>query len=51
MLAKPASRHAGVVLRFTVMTIVWGIVGMLVGLLIAAKLAWPGRSLILTCPG
>ena len=30
-----------VVLKFTVMTVVWGIVGMSVGLLIAAQLAWP----------
>jgi len=30
-----------VVRQFTVMTIVWGVVGMLVGVLIAAQLAWP----------
>ena len=30
-----------VVRQFTVMTIVWGIVGMLVGVVIAAQLAWP----------
>ncbi len=30
-----------VVRQFTVMTIVWGIVGMLVGVLIAAELVWP----------
>ena len=30
-----------VVRRFTVMTVVWGIVGMLVGVLIAAQLYWP----------
>ena len=30
-----------VVRQFTVMTVVWGIVGMLVGVLIAAQLAWP----------
>jgi len=30
-----------VVRQFTVMTIVWGIVGMLVGVLLAAQLAWP----------
>ena len=30
-----------VVLQFTVMSIVWGIVGMLVGVVIAAQLAWP----------
>ena len=31
----------GVVRQFTIMTIVWGIVGMLVGVIIAAQLAWP----------
>ena len=30
-----------VVRQFTIMTIVWGIVGMLVGAIIAAQLAWP----------
>ena len=30
-----------VVRQFAVMTIVWGLVGMLVGLLIAAQMAWP----------
>ena len=31
----------GVVRQFAIMTIVWAIVGMLVGVLIAAQLAWP----------
>ena len=31
----------GVVRLFTIMTVVWGVVGMLVGVLIAAQLAWP----------
>ena len=31
-----------VVRQFTVMTVVWGIVGMLVGVLIAAQLYCPG---------
>ena len=31
----------GVVRQFTIMTIVWGIVGMLVGVVLAAQLAWP----------
>ena len=30
-----------VVRQFTLMTVVWGVVGMLVGLIIAAQLAWP----------
>ncbi|MCR9278374.1 MAG: cytochrome-c oxidase, cbb3-type subunit I [Pseudomonadaceae bacterium] len=33
-----------VVRRFAVMTVVWGIVGMGVGLLIAAQLAWPALN-------
>ena len=34
-----------VVLQFTVMTIVWGIVGMLVGVILAAELIWPELSM------
>ena len=30
-----------VVRQFTIMTVVWGVVGMLVGVIIAAQLAWP----------
>lgn len=30
-----------VVLQFSIMTVVWGIVGMLVGVLIAAQMVWP----------
>ena len=30
-----------VVRQFAIMTVVWGIVGMLVGVLIAAQLLWP----------
>ncbi len=33
-----------VVRQFTVMTVVWGIVGMLVGVLIAAQMAWPALN-------
>src|SRR5439155_16467899 len=33
-----------VVRQFTIATIVWGIVGMLVGALIAAQLAWPALN-------
>jgi len=33
-----------VVRQFAVMTVVWGIVGMLVGVLIAAQLAWPALN-------
>jgi len=34
-----------VVRQFTVMTVVWGIVGMLVGVIIAAELVWPDMSM------
>ena len=33
--------HDKVVRQFTLATVLWGVVGMLVGLLIAAQLAWP----------
>ena len=33
-----------VVRQFAVMTVVWGVVGMLVGVIIAAQLAWPELS-------
>ena len=34
-----------VVRQFAIMTVVWGIVGMLVGLVIAAQLIWPDLNL------
>ena len=34
-----------VVKQFSLMTVVWGIVGMLVGVVIAAQLVWPGISM------
>ena len=44
----PALEHPGynykVVRQFAVMTVVWGVVGMLVGVLIAAQLAWPALN-------
>jgi cytochrome c oxidase cbb3-type subunit 1 len=36
--------HDRVVAQFTVMTVVWGIVGMAVGVLIAAQLLWPALN-------
>src|SRR5690242_3234896 len=39
--AAPAAYDDLVVRRFTIMTLVWGIVGMAVGALIAAQLFWP----------
>src|SRR5690606_27623165 len=34
-----------VVRQFAIMTVIWGIVGMLVGVLIAAQLVWPELNL------
>ncbi|KZY36110.1 MULTISPECIES: cytochrome-c oxidase, cbb3-type subunit I [unclassified Oleiphilus] len=41
---QPKNYDYGVVRQFTIMTVVWGIVGMLVGVLIAAQLAWPALN-------
>ena len=35
----------GVIRAFSIMTVVWGIVGMLVGVIIAAQMAWPELNL------
>ena len=40
-MADSATYNYKVVRQFAIMTIVWGIVGMLVGVIIAAQLAWP----------
>jgi cytochrome c oxidase cbb3-type subunit 1 len=34
----------GVIRAFSIMTVIWGIVGMLVGVLIAAQMAWPALN-------
>jgi len=41
---KPQSYTDKVVRQFAVMTVVWGIVGMAVGVLIAAQLMWPALN-------
>jgi len=41
MAAEEATYNYKVVRQFAIMTIIWGIVGMLVGVVIAAQLAWP----------
>jgi cbb3-type cytochrome oxidase subunit 1 len=38
-----------VVRQFAVMTVIWGIVGMLVGVIIAAQLVWPELNLSASC--
>jgi cytochrome c oxidase cbb3-type subunit 1 len=44
MNAATDTYNYAVVRQFAVMTVVWGIVGMAVGLLIAAQLAWPALN-------
>ncbi|MEK7303996.1 MAG: cytochrome-c oxidase, cbb3-type subunit I, partial [Pseudomonadota bacterium] len=41
MAAQEATYNYKVIRQFSIMTIIWGIVGMLVGVVIAAQLAWP----------
>ena len=43
--AVPETYNYRVVRQFAIMTVVWGIVGMLVGVYIAAELIWPDLSL------
>ena len=43
--ASAAAYNDTVVRQFTIMTLVWGIIGMAVGLLIAAELIWPDLDL------
>ena len=39
--ASAATYNYTVVRQFAIMTVIWGVVGMLVGVIIAAQLAWP----------
>jgi cytochrome c oxidase cbb3-type subunit I len=44
--ASPSAAYNDKVVRqFAIMTIVWGVVGMLVGVIIAAQLTWPGLNM------
>ncbi len=43
-MADQSTYNYTVVRQFSIMTIVWGIVGMLVGVIIAAQLAWPALN-------
>jgi cytochrome c oxidase cbb3-type subunit 1 len=38
---KTEKFNYGVVRQFALMTVVWGVVGMLVGVILAAQLMWP----------
>ncbi|MBP6299770.1 MAG: cytochrome-c oxidase, cbb3-type subunit I, partial [Arenimonas sp.] len=42
---KASTYNDKVVKQFTVMTVIWGIVGMLVGVIIASQLYWPSLNL------
>lgn len=44
MMHSPITYHYKVVRQFAVMTVIWGVVGMLVGVVIAAQLVWPELS-------
>jgi cytochrome c oxidase cbb3-type subunit 1 len=44
MSTAPETYNDKVVLQFSVMTVVWAVVGMLVGVLIAAQLMWPALN-------
>jgi cytochrome c oxidase cbb3-type subunit 1 len=44
-LDKSGTYNDKVVKQFTVMTVIWGIVGMLVGVIIASQLYWPALNL------
>ena len=41
---EPTTYNYKVVRQFTIMTVVWGVVGMAVGVLIAAQLVWPALN-------
>ncbi len=43
-MAVSQTYNDGVIRQFAVMTVVWGIVGMLVGVIIAAQLMWPALN-------
>ena len=42
---QATSYNDTVVRQFAIMTVVWGVVGMLVGVIIAAQLTWPELNL------
>jgi len=44
-MSEQATYHDKVIRQFAIMTLVWGFVGMLVGVIIAAQLAWPVLNL------
>ncbi len=44
MSTSPETYNDKVVLQFSVMTVIWGVIGMLVGVLIAAQLMWPALN-------
>jgi cytochrome c oxidase cbb3-type subunit 1 len=41
---NPPAYHDKVVRQFSIMAVVWGVVGMLVGVIVAAQLSWPALN-------
>ena len=44
-MSTQATYNYKVVRQFAIMTVIWGIVGMLVGVIVAAQLVWPELNL------
>ena len=42
---KATTYNDTVVRQFAIMTVVWGVIGMLVGVIVAAQLAWPALNM------
>src|SRR5450830_1830547 len=42
---ESSTYNDGVIRQFSIMAVVWGVVGMLVGVIIAAQLVWPELNL------
>ena len=42
---KSTTYNDGVIRQFSIMAVVWGVVGMLVGVIIASQLVWPELNL------
>lgn len=42
---QPMTYNDGVIRQFSIMAVIWGVVGMLVGVIIAAQLVWPELNL------
>lgn len=43
--SQSTTYNDGVIRQFSIMAVVWGVVGMLVGVIIASQLVWPELNL------